>query len=165
MDGQQNILFLAERFELQNAKSAQTDSAAHRQQRNTLHAGGMSVPMVLYDGEGSPRVRGFTLSNVTVHFIPPNVTSHVQPLDAGIINSFKAGYRKLHIRWILHEMESERVVTAAGARPDLKLAIQWISEAWKEVKTTTIRNCWNKTELLLLARIDCPHPEVDAALS
>ena len=36
--------------------------------------------------------------------------------------------------------------------------------SWKEVKTTTIRNCWNKTELLLLARIDCPHPEIDATL-
>ena len=29
------------------------------------------------------------LMNVTLHFLPPNTTSHLQPCDAGIINSFK----------------------------------------------------------------------------
>jgi hypothetical protein len=29
------------------------------------------------------------LSNVTLHFLPPNTTSHLQSCNAGIINSFK----------------------------------------------------------------------------
>ena len=29
------------------------------------------------------------LTNVTVHFLPPNTTAHLQSCDAGIINSFK----------------------------------------------------------------------------
>ena len=36
-----------------------------------------------------------SLSNVKVHFLPPNTTSHFQPLDQGIIYSLKAQYRKL----------------------------------------------------------------------
>ena len=31
-----------------------------------------------------------SLTNVAVHFLPPNTTAHLQPCDAGIINSFKA---------------------------------------------------------------------------
>ncbi|KAG1695985.1 hypothetical protein DVH05_018972 [Phytophthora capsici] len=33
-----------------------------------------------------------SLSNVEEHFFPPNLSSSVQPLDAGIIRSFKARY-------------------------------------------------------------------------
>lgn len=29
------------------------------------------------------------LTNVAVHYLPPNTTAHLQPCDAGIINSFK----------------------------------------------------------------------------
>ena len=35
------------------------------------------------------------LSNTIVDFLPPNVTSVVQPLDQGIIASFKVQYKKL----------------------------------------------------------------------
>jgi hypothetical protein len=32
------------------------------------------------------------LSNITVHFLPPNTTAHLQPCDAGIIYSFKVSF-------------------------------------------------------------------------
>ena len=35
-----------------------------------------------------------SFSNVTVKFLPPNMTSVIQPLDAGIINAVKGRYRK-----------------------------------------------------------------------
>ena len=34
------------------------------------------------------------LQNVPVHFLPPNMTSHLQPNDAGVIRNFKLYYRK-----------------------------------------------------------------------
>ena len=35
------------------------------------------------------------LSNVKLHFFPPNITAHLQSCDAGIIWSFKYYYKKL----------------------------------------------------------------------
>ncbi|GBB96436.1 hypothetical protein RclHR1_27540002 [Rhizophagus clarus] len=38
---------------------------------------------------------GVELTNIKIEFLPPNTTAHLQPCDKGIINSFKAQYRKL----------------------------------------------------------------------
>jgi hypothetical protein len=48
--------------------------------------------------------RGFStleLSNMTLAFIPPNVTSVFQPLDQGIIASFKIQYKNKLLQWVL----------------------------------------------------------------
>ncbi|CAG8609346.1 7837_t:CDS:2 [Diversispora eburnea] len=45
------------------------------------------------------------LTNVTVHFLPPNMTAHIQLMDAGIINSFKSKYKKLYCRHLLTQFE------------------------------------------------------------
>ena len=37
------------------------------------------------------------LSHVRVHFLPSNTTAHLQPMDAGIIKSFKAIYKQHYI--------------------------------------------------------------------
>jgi hypothetical protein len=40
------------------------------------------------------------LNNVTLVFLPPNVTSIVQPLDQGIITSFKIQYKTFAMGFI-----------------------------------------------------------------
>src|SRR4051794_31015611 len=45
--------------------------------------------------------RTLSLDNVHVEFLPPNLTSHIQPMDAGIIANFKAKYRVLYLRGLL----------------------------------------------------------------
>ncbi|KAL0021024.1 hypothetical protein WJX77_008053 [Trebouxia sp. C0004] len=48
----------------------------------------------------------FRLSNILVVYLPPNTTSKVQPLDAGIIAAFKQHYRKYLLRWYLSQYET-----------------------------------------------------------
>ena len=45
------------------------------------------------------------LSNIKVIFFPPNTTSVLQPLDQGIIQSFKLLYRKMLVKKILQEVD------------------------------------------------------------
>jgi hypothetical protein len=52
--------------------------------------------------------RGFStlqLSNMTLVFLPPNVTSIVQALAQGIITSFKIQYNKKLLQWVLSQYD------------------------------------------------------------
>ena len=54
--------------------------------------------LLLLDNCSSHKLDGLTLQFTDVHFLPPNTTSKLQPMDAGIIMSFKRHYRRFHIR-------------------------------------------------------------------
>ena len=48
-----------------------------------------------------------SLECVKLHYLPPNTTSHLQPLDAGIIRAFMAYYRQLQVKKLI-EFQSLR---------------------------------------------------------
>jgi hypothetical protein len=54
--------------------------------------------LLLLDNCSSHKLGNLALSYVDVYFLPPNTTSKLQPMDAGIIISFKKHYRYHHIR-------------------------------------------------------------------
>ena len=52
-------------------------------------------------------------------FLPPNTTSHIQPLDLGIIQNFKVHYRKLLLRFVLSKIDEtvdtvSQIIKSAG---------------------------------------------------
>ncbi|UYV80009.1 TIGD6 [Cordylochernes scorpioides] len=49
--------------------------------------------LLLLDNATSHCVPNDGLSNINIHFLPPNMTTSLKPLDSGIIKSFKAQYR------------------------------------------------------------------------
>ena len=81
------------------------------------------------------------LSNVKVYFLPPNTTSHLQPLDAGVVKSFKSHYRRSFLKWTLAQIESKTDLK----NMDFLTCISYVIDAWKQVSPTTIRNCWTHT--------------------
>ncbi|VVC38510.1 DDE superfamily endonuclease domain, partial [Cinara cedri] len=71
-------------------------------------------------------------------FLPPNTTSVLQPLDQGIIKALKVKFRKKLVLKIINQEEQGK---------DIKIsvldAILMISDAWNDISTTTIRNCFH----------------------
>ena len=98
--------------------------------------------IILFLDNASSHGQGLNLSNVTLSFLPPNTTSHLQPLDQGIIRAFKALYRKNLLRSLLSKMDSSEDVTSLCRSVTLLDAIRWAVTAWRDVKTTTIQRCF-----------------------
>jgi DDE superfamily endonuclease len=100
--------------------------------------------ILLLDNAPSHIVGNLNLRNTTIHFLPPNTTSYIQPMDAGIIMSFKCHYRNHFVKWLLEQYESE----AENKNMDILSAIRFIVRAWREVSLETIYNCFRHTRIL-----------------
>lgn len=82
------------------------------------------------------------LSNVKIVFLPPNTTSHLQPLDQGIIKAMKMHYRKLVLSKILREHGSGNDVSKLNKLVSILDAIYWISQSVKQIAASTVTKCF-----------------------
>ncbi|CAB4436504.1 unnamed protein product [Rhizophagus irregularis] len=79
-------------------------------------------------------------------YLPPNTTAHLQPMDAGIIHSFKSKYKKEYCKHLIRKFDAG--VDYTKNKLNLKEAIEYIADGWNNVTQKTIRNCWIKTGIL-----------------
>lgn len=77
------------------------------------------------------------LSNIEVVFLAPNTTSKLQPLDQGIIRTFKSNYKRRLIDILLIKLRMGQ-----DLKIDLLGAIQMLKASWENVKQSTIANCF-----------------------
>ena len=86
------------------------------------------------------------LSNVRIAWLPPNTTSEWQPMDQGIIASFKLQYRRLWVAFMLREYEADK---NPQKTVNLLKAVQWTRAAWESAVTKdTIKRCWVESTLI-----------------
>ena len=80
---------------------------------------------------------GSRLKVIRLKFLPLNTTSRFQPMDAGIIASFKAQYMKLLIQ---HQIDC--ISTGKSFAIDVYQAVTMLEKAWHNgVSPRTIQNC------------------------
>lgn len=64
--------------------------------------------------DNAPRHKDIKLSNIKLVLLPPNMTGALQPLDAGIIRSFKASYRKQQMNFLIDHFDDTNIIGAAS---------------------------------------------------
>lgn len=98
-----------------------------------------SVLFLIDNCSAHPKTVASKLKSIKLVFFPPNMTSKVQPMDAGIIKNVKVNYRVKVVNNLIEKLEN-------CSHPKLMLnvlnAITYLSQAWNDVKPTTIRNCF-----------------------
>ena len=79
----------------------------------------------------------FKLQNVEIVFFPPNMTSHCQPLDPGIIQQFKKHYHKQLLQKAVADLD-------AGNSSAINVldAVYWMSSAQAQVKSKIVKKCF-----------------------
>lgn len=85
------------------------------------------------------------LPNIRVEYFPPNCTSIIQPMDAGIIAALKLRYKRRHMERALENME---VQTKHVYKVDVLTAMKWFKSAWNDLPSKAIKNCWIHTKLI-----------------
>lgn len=83
------------------------------------------------------------LKAITLLYFPPNMTSHVQPMDSGVIKNLKKHYRERLVMSKLEDMEASRT----GTSITLLDAIKHLVEAWNDVTPSTIKNCFRHVQI------------------
>lgn len=78
-----------------------------------------------------------------MEYFDPGLTSFVQPLDAGIIQCFKACYQ--WCAFSMHAIDLEEARVDNIYKIDLLEAMKMEKEAWAAVNASTIAHCWEHT--------------------
>ena len=90
-----------------------------------------------------------SITNICMEFFSPNLTSHIQPMDAGIIRCFKAHYRKLFVACSIDCYDAGIHSSKIYDINQLE-AMHLADIAWSHVRPEVHRNCWAKAGILPL---------------
>ena len=79
-----------------------------RQLERKFSATNRKIALIIDNYTAHPHVE--QLNSVKLIFLPPNTTSHSQPMDQGIIRALKAKCRSLAVRILISALEKKYLV-------------------------------------------------------
>lgn len=86
------------------------------------------------------------LKNIEIKFIPPNLTSVIQPMDQGVISTFKSYFNSKKLSDIIEKVEAGQELFSCYKNLTIKDAIIFLYLAWNDVSQLTIENCFIKAK-------------------
>ena len=97
--------------------------------------------IIIFVDHCSAHPENISFSNIKVVFLPPNTTSVLQPMDAGVIKCFKGNYRvKLVRKLIQHVSETNCPINTNQILFFEAVTMAYL--AWEELNQKTISNCF-----------------------
>lgn len=107
-----------------------------------------------------PAITSLRSEGIIAKFLPPNTTSLIQPIDQGVIKSFKRNYRKNLLQEILLNCDENDIhLMNCLKRITMKDVIFWAAHARDSVKLSCLRKSW--CALLDITYEDDPTENVD----
>lgn len=100
--------------------------------------------LLLDNAPSHPSEENLVKGDIKAIFLPPNVTSLIQPMDQGVIEWLKRRYRRKYISSILEKSEEGCDIFECMKSLNIKDAIYTIAESWEELKPDTLRKSWRK---------------------
>lgn len=84
--------------------------------------------------------------DVKVIYMPPNTTSILQPMDQGVIFTFKAYYLRITLKEMIKAIDtnSNQTVKDYWRSYDILKGIKNLKSAWDEVTTNCLNGVWRK---------------------
>ena len=99
------------------------------------------VILIIDNCRAHPPADELVSGNIFAVFLPPNITSLIQPMHQGIIANIKHIYKSVFLRKLVN---ADMDVPTFQRSFDLRDAVYSIALAWKDVKSSTLQNCWHK---------------------
>lgn len=99
--------------------------------------------LLLLDNFSGHKINDF--SNIKLLMFPPNTTAQLQPLDLGIINTFKQKYKK-YLTFFINNLILEQRLDVKKSFKEVTLykVFAWIRYSFDDISHLTIINCFNK---------------------
>lgn len=84
--------------------------------------------------------------HIKIAFLPPNTTSIIQPMDQGLIQSFKKYYLRTIFRNAIKVTEGQNSISLTQFLKEHNIyeAVKNIGVAWNEIVKSTMKNVWKK---------------------
>ena len=103
-----------------------------------FHAANGKIALIIDNYTAHPHVEQF--NSIGLIFLPPNTTSHTQPMDQSIIRALKAKYCSMAVRKPIAVLEKKNPVPTIS----ILSAMTMLEKAWNAVSNNSFTNCFKK---------------------